>query len=558
MNPDLNPEKLEEKVVLPEEIEIQNLDHLGIVAGLIDEIGIVEIINEKLGKDSREKISSGQVVKALILNGLGMVSRPLYLFSQFFADKATEKLLGTGIKSEYLNDDKIGRVMDELYQLGLTNLFTELALVVLKKFQIETKYAHLDSTSFHLHGEYKTTEKPEAEKVSLKERPILIPKGYSRDPRPDLKQCVLDLMVSNDSSMPLFMRAGDGNEADKAVFGKIIMEVKKQINLDSIMVSDSALYSQENLQLMKGVNWITRVPMTLKKAKEIVQTGEIQSLKELGNLEEPEREKIKELQEKGYKWQEQIVTYAGIQQRWLIVESEQRRKSDWEKLDRKIEQEKKKAEKLLKQLEKEEFEAPSHAQYSLKGINKKLKFWGLQEIKLVEVSLKNQKKRYKVQGEIQEKMPEVEKKRQEAGRFILATNVLNQKEMSAAEILKAYKNQQGCERGFGFLKDPLFFADSFFVEKAERVETLLFLMTLSLLVYNLGQRELRKSLKRAKSGVKNQVGKPTDNPTLRWIFQSFQGIHLLTLNGLQKVVNLTEERRFILEFLPASCQKYYL
>ncbi len=62
----------------PDEIIIKNLAHLGIVAGIIDEIGIVEIINKKLGRAPREKITSGQVVKALILNGLGMVSRPLY------------------------------------------------------------------------------------------------------------------------------------------------------------------------------------------------------------------------------------------------------------------------------------------------------------------------------------------------------------------------------------------------------------------------------------------------------------------------------------------------
>jgi hypothetical protein len=61
----------------------------------IDEIGIVELINQKSGVDNREKITTGQVIKALILNGLGMVSRPLYLFSQFFEDKAIEKLLGT-------------------------------------------------------------------------------------------------------------------------------------------------------------------------------------------------------------------------------------------------------------------------------------------------------------------------------------------------------------------------------------------------------------------------------------------------------------------------------
>ena len=48
---------------LIEEITVENLDHLGIVAGLIDEIGIVELINQKLGVDNREKITAGQVIK---------------------------------------------------------------------------------------------------------------------------------------------------------------------------------------------------------------------------------------------------------------------------------------------------------------------------------------------------------------------------------------------------------------------------------------------------------------------------------------------------------------
>ena len=78
---------------LTEEITVENLDHLGIVAGLIDEIGIVELINQKLGVDNWEKIATGQVIKALILNGLGMVSRPLYLFSQFFWRQSYRKII---------------------------------------------------------------------------------------------------------------------------------------------------------------------------------------------------------------------------------------------------------------------------------------------------------------------------------------------------------------------------------------------------------------------------------------------------------------------------------
>ena len=98
-----------------------------------------------------------------------IVSRSSYLFSQFFENKAIEKLLGTSINTEYLNDDKIGILMDDIYQLGLTSLFIELGLLVIKKFKIENLYAHLDSTLFHLHGEYNNIETAE----NHQKRPIL-------------------------------------------------------------------------------------------------------------------------------------------------------------------------------------------------------------------------------------------------------------------------------------------------------------------------------------------------------------------------------------------------
>jgi transposase len=52
-------------------------------------------------------VNTGEVVKAIILNGLGFVSRPLYLFPDFFQDKPIEHLIKEGIKASDLNDDKI-------------------------------------------------------------------------------------------------------------------------------------------------------------------------------------------------------------------------------------------------------------------------------------------------------------------------------------------------------------------------------------------------------------------------------------------------------------------
>ena len=75
--------------------------------------------------------------------------------------------------------------------------------------------------------------------------------------------------VSIDGDIPLFFRGASGNESDKAVFADILVEYSKQIDFDSIMVADSALSSENNLKLMVNMNWISRVPLSIKKAKNL-------------------------------------------------------------------------------------------------------------------------------------------------------------------------------------------------------------------------------------------------------------------------------------------------
>jgi transposase len=66
--------------------------------------------------------------------------------------------------------------------------------------------------------------------------------------------------------------------------------------------------------------------------------------------------------------------------------------------------------------------------------------------------------------------------------------------VDSTDALREYKAQQGVERGFRFLKDPLFFADSIFLKSPKRIAALGMIMALCLLVYNLGQRQLRARL----------------------------------------------------------------
>lgn len=119
------------------ELTSSSLDHLGIVASIIDEVGLVEEVDKALGRHVQESVSSGTAVKAMILNGLGFVSAPLYLFERFFVGKATEHLLGEGVKPQHLSDDKLGKVLDKLFTAGLSELFVKVALRACRYYGVD-------------------------------------------------------------------------------------------------------------------------------------------------------------------------------------------------------------------------------------------------------------------------------------------------------------------------------------------------------------------------------------------------------------------------------------
>ena len=120
--------------------------------------------------------------------------------------------------------------------------------------------------------------------------------------------------------------------------------------------------------------------------------------------------------------------------------------------------------------------------------------------------------------------------------FILATNELDSQKLSPKKMLPEYKNQSHVEKGFRFLKNPEFLAATFYVKNPERVEALLFIMTLSLLVYAVLEHKIRKLLKQTNQTFDNQLGKATQTPTLRWIFNCFIGIHWLDIAKNQQIV----------------------
>ena len=543
-------------------IEVLNLDHLGIVAGTIDELGLVEEVNQHLGTHPHEKVSAGQVLKAMIINGLGFVSAPLYLFEQFYLGKATEHLIGAGVKPEHLNDDRLGRVLDKCHQFGVTQLFGHVAMKAAKQLGVSLSSTHLDSSSFHVDGEYAQAA-PEASEPSAETgqsqsnepRTISITYGYSRDHRPDLKQFIVDTICSGDGDVPLYLRVADGNESDKAVFAQLMQEYRQQWDCEGLQVVDAAFYTADNLVMAKQLRWLSRVPLTLKQAQQV-----------RASVSEQEWQ---DSRESGYRWVERQIEYAGISQRWFVFESEKRKQADSDKLERQIERQHQQNAAKLRQLCRQDFACEVDARTAASRFERSLRFHCLKNLQLVSQPHYDKSGRprkdeqpshlsYRLQAQLQPHAEAIEAAMAEAGRFILATNVLSVDELSADEALQEYKGQQSSERGFRFLKDPLFFTSSVFVKSPRRVMALAMVMGLCLLVYSLAQRQLRQALQAADDGIPNQLGKLTGRPTLRWVFQCFQAVHLVWVNGTPQISNLTTERLKILRFLGAACGRYYL
>ena len=109
----LNNHFLGGTLMTPSTFTTESIDHLGIVAGICHQIGIVETTDTFIGQTNR-KVSVGQAVVAMILNALGFVSRPLYLTPEFFSNKPVSLLIHPQLQASDFNDDSLGRALDTL------------------------------------------------------------------------------------------------------------------------------------------------------------------------------------------------------------------------------------------------------------------------------------------------------------------------------------------------------------------------------------------------------------------------------------------------------------
>ena len=486
-------------------VHVERLDHLGLIACMIKDFGLISMIDARLVPDDQEEITPGEAVAGMILNGLGFANRPLSLTPQFFTNKPLDLLFRPGVRAEMFNRFKLGRTLDEVHAYGCDLLFSELALAGCAQERIEQRFHHLDTTSFSLSGNYVSESDKQA---------IAITHGYSKDHRPDLKQVVLELLVSQDGGVPLVSKSWDGNTSDTPIFkerAEALMAAFASSPTPRYLVADAKLYTEDTAATLAKLGFITRIPGTLKLVSQVI-TQALQGDR-WHRLDETTRYYGLEL------------CHYGMAQRWLVVSSQAAMERAEARITKAQQREWEAIDKQLLHLHAKRFETPEAAQAALQALATSWRYHQLAASQVIAHKHYAGKGRptptsplkaiaWQIYAQVRPAQAVIEAHKQQSACFVIGTNI-PAGHMRDAEVIRAYKAQSGVEGGFRFLKDPLFFVSSLFVKKPSRIQGLLTVMTLALLVYSLTQRRLRQQLADHNATIPNQIHQPTQRP-LRW------------------------------------------
>ena len=536
-----------------ESVLVERLDHLGLIASVIKDLGLIAMIDARLGADEQEEITPGEAVAGMILNGLGFANRPLSLTPQFFAKTPLELLFREGVRAEMFNRFKLGRTLDKVHTYGCDLLFSEMAVAVCAHEGLDLRFNHLDTTSFALTGEYVPDSNEQA---------ITITQGYSKDHRPDLKQAVLELMVSQDGGVPFVSKSWDGNTSDTQIFqerAEALITTLQRSSTPRYLVADAKLYHEANAASLSQLGFITRIPHTLKRVSQAITqalTGD-----RWPSLDATTRYHRLEL------------CHYGMAQRWLVVSSAAALERAEASVSKAQQRECAAIDKQLFHLQAQRFETPEAAQAACAALAKRWTYHQVEAYRLIEHKHYARQGRptpttpihsmdWQMQAQVRPDQAKIAYDKQHKACFVVGTNI-EAAQLSDPEVIQAYKGQAQAEGGFRFLKDPLFFVSSLFVKKPCRIQGLLMVMTFALLVSSVTQRRLRRQLARQHETVPNQINQPTQRPTLRWVFQLLEGSHRVRITRESKVHDLIEglgtvQAKILRLFGEEVCQLYQI
>jgi len=528
--------------------QIKKVDVLPMVKYYIEELNLYSIFQKHMPKAPNSKIEPAQVLCTLIFNIISS-SKPFYQVEEWAAEYL-DGLSEETFNARMYNDDRLARTMDLLYQQDRATMMTELSSNAIRVHKLETEVTRNDSTSITFKGAYENNADQEA---------VCLAHGFNKDHRPDCKQIVFGLNVTDDGYVPLSYAIFDGNTTDDNTHIPNWDGLRKFLaKEDFLYIADSKLCAEENLKHIdeSGGLFITILPRNRKEVKAFYEY-----------LEEHEVDWRFLYKKENSRKQGDFITYqtyegyghhSGYRIIWVL--SSAKKEQDRKRRERRIE-------KILQELSDLE---PKLNQYHLKTkeqIEQAVEKICKGSISLFNINIVEEKEIKKVQKgrgrpspntkyiekeeiryriEYSRNKEAISRKARLNGIFPLITNT----DFEGRYVLQKYKEQPYLEKRMHTMKSVLEVAPVF-LKLSRRIEAMMFLYFVALMIVSLIERRIRKSLNEEKIEKLSILpqGMNTKKPTWNNIKYFFRNVHLMLIKRDGRIIQSTAKGMTDLHYL---------
>jgi transposase len=517
----------EQKKILPMIIAIAN--------SIIKELGLVEKINEAVKWDeSRNKVSPGGLIKALVISTFTDIRTPLNHISSRLSGIDIGQLIGENIEPEEINAFNAARALDKLSETDHSRLYQTAALTAIKLNDMPMQRLHGDTTTVSFYGEYDDDD-DDALSEEEKSESLKIERGYNKDGRPQCNQVVVGQIV-NETGIPAVQKTMNGSTSDvkwnkEAV--NYLSEIISEGFKEGIFVADSKLVTAELVKSMcypdSRINFVSRCPANFSKKLEsrmIEKAYKAGQWEDIGKYGENKNSSV-------YKGISFIETVCGCPMRLLVLQSSALE----EKAIVSLCKEKEKINPTIAELQKKRFACFEDANREFntfmgKKASRLFDFTGSVEKETEEIWAKGRRgkeSKPKIKESYAIKISKIdinEAKRLEYMNnnscIVIISNVVDS--TNNKDLLGIYKGQRTVENSFRKLKGPNL-ASAIYLKKPNRIEALTTVLSLSLLVQAIIQYKLRAGLKKFEEANPGKVLKvgwqdaPLKKPTYKLIYE---------------------------------------
>lgn len=527
---------------------------LPILDRLLRRLRLDEFLRDHLPREDRRSRVPTATALTLLLKNVLISREPLYGVGEWAARHDLHRLGLTDTSLASLNDDRVGRALDRLFDADIPSLALEVVAHAIREFGVDLDELHNDSTTVTFHGDYEAADRERTLRGRLR---LAVKHGHNKDHRPDLKQLLYILTVTRDGAVPIQFRVQSGNTTDDKSHRET-WDLLCQIagRRDFLYVADCKLATAENMAHVhqNGGRFLTVLPRT--RAEDAAFRATIRAgLARWVHIHD-RRDDDGEIVDIFSIHEPETATVEGYRLLWY----HSARKAEVDAVARHDRLERL-ATGLLELRAKlgsprTRYRERAKVAEAVDGLLRECQAEGFMTVEIRERTTETYRQERRGRPG-----PDTKYVRHEATRFDLTWEldydrlteeargdgifplISNARDLTPLELLLAYKQQPRIEKRFSQMKTD-FVVAPVFLKEVSRIQALLCVYFFTLLTEALLERELRRAMER--SGVEGlplyPEGRPCRHPTTRRVIDLFEDVqrHELTSDGRPPVVFVTE------------------